>query len=395
MSSSGAPILRRKRPLQHMTTGSRSPIRSPLYTDEFQQSREEPFGRLVLKVGSVVLIVSAVFYRYVTPSSSAPMRDEDYRRAIIRQQRLKTVPPRIQQDDDADKVDTLPILPLLDPALSKRDAFGISEKYLSKKLDPAKATGDYGVIHEFLAEARKLRQDFSERYGGEESARALLQRSLRVLTTANKTISELDGVTLLVGRIQRAREKGEFKMAFAGQSAAAGYGNHHKQAYSYVIERLLSKPFGLLGLKLSIQNGAIHDIPIFPYMWCQKNHLGDELDFVSWDFGPTPPASLEAYIRHVIAEHPSTVLMFRDSFQADQRQRLIQKYVEAGVLAEPFVVDAQQAMAPYANIKDRVLPTGFQNWNEFGGPPGAPGKRRQNLSVQQHEVVGYWWLYIF
>ena len=35
------------------------------------------------------------------------------------------------------------------------------------------------------------------------------------------------------------------------------------------------------------------------------------------------------------------------------------------------------------------MPSGFQQWAEFGAPAGAPGKVRQNLTLKQHELFGW------
>ena len=64
-------------------------------------------------------------------------------------------------------------------------------------------------------------------------------------------------------------------------------------------------------------------------------------------------------------------------------------YVDAGVLVDPIIVDLQSAFAPYEKVKETHLPLGFQQWKEFGGPPGAPGKVRQNLTLKQHELYGW------
>jgi len=64
-------------------------------------------------------------------------------------------------------------------------------------------------------------------------------------------------------------------------------------------------------------------------------------------------------------------------------------YVDAGVLVEPIIIDLQAAFAPYANVKEEILPLGFQGWKEFGAPSGAPGKVRQNMTLRQHELYGW------
>lgn len=58
-------------------------------------------------------------------------------------------------------------------------------------------------------------------------------------------------------------------------------------------------------------------------------------------------------------------------------------------MQDPITIDLQAAFAPYKNVKEEILPPGFQQWKEFGAPPGAPGKVRQNLTLKQHELYGW------
>jgi hypothetical protein len=53
------------------------------------------------------------------------------------------------------------------------------------------------------------------------------------------------------------------------------------------------------------------------------------------------------------------------------------------------LVDVQAAAKPFLTAKTKVRPVGFQQWNDFGGPPGAPGKTKFHLSQKQHELVGW------
>jgi hypothetical protein len=68
---------------------------------------------------------------------------------------------------------------------------------------------------------------------------------------------------------------------------------------------------------------------------------------------------------------------------------IIYRYVNQGLLETPFVVDLQAAAEPFLTAKTQVRPVGFQQWNDFGGPPGAPGKTKFHLSEKQHELVGW------
>jgi hypothetical protein len=58
-------------------------------------------------------------------------------------------------------------------------------------------------------------------------------------------------------------------------------------------------------------------------------------------------------------------------------------------LVAPFFIDIQAAAEPFLLVKQALRPEGFREWNEFGSPPGAPGKTKLNLSRKQHELVGW------
>lgn len=65
------------------------------------------------------------------------------------------------------------------------------------------------------------------------------------------------------------------------------------------------------------------------------------------------------------------------------------RYVDAGVLTDPILVNLQSAISPFENVKESHLPPGFQDWKGFGAPAGAPGKVRQNMSLKQHALFGW------
>jgi hypothetical protein len=53
------------------------------------------------------------------------------------------------------------------------------------------------------------------------------------------------------------------------------------------------------------------------------------------------------------------------------------------------VIDLQAAAEPFLTAKTELRPVGFRQWNDFGGPPGAPGKTKFHISEKQHELVGW------
>lgn len=379
---------------------SQRSLRPSLYTSPRQ--RQEPFYVLFFKVGSTILVLSAVFYLVVNVTLLSHQNDGiiPYREHLL----VKHNDVSKEKKDD-NKVMILPTFTL--SAKSEFDAFGIAQTHFSNvsAIDAPKE------VVQFLQAAKQLRNDFSERYGGEISARALLERSLLVLQNHND-----DSQSAMALRIDHARrESGVLHMAFGGSATVAGYGNFFHQSFPFIMETMLKDPLELLGLTLQVRNGAVEHTSLLPYTWCRSNFLGNHVDVASMDFGNVPLQQLETVIRNMLGsqdeeEGAPPILVFRDSLQATERLSLLQRYVssadllqisfnishvsrnsyvDAGALLEPIIVDVHAAFAPFQNVKEEILPSGFQQWKEFGAPPGAPGKVRQNLSLRQHELLGW------
>ena len=304
---SSAPPLRRKRRLPHKSP--RSPLYSPLGRDRV---REEPFYITFLKTGSILLVLCMAGYLVLVLRASSYQEDDiPYREHLV----VKHVKENEQVKDDG-KVTTLPQFSL--GSSSQNDAFGIADKYLSNVGESAP-----NEVIQFLDAAKALRTEFSKRYGGEISARALLERSLVVL---KKNATAVDAMAL---RIQKARNTGGiFQVAIGGSSVAAGCGNFYHQSFPFVMERLMADLFGLLGLTLQVRNAAMEDVPVFPYTWCHSNFLGEDVDVASMDFGAIPVKHMDAMIRNMIGttKYPP-ILIFRDVMQVRERQSLLQRYV--------------------------------------------------------------------
>lgn len=296
-------LLRRKRSF------SQRSLRPSLYSR--RREREEPFHILFLKVGSTILALSTLFYIVVIRSFSRPSNDGiPYREHLL----VKHNELDFKQEDN--KVMILPTFTL--SAKSEHDAFGIADKYLSNVNDDAPKE-----ILQFLNAADQLRQEFSNRYGGELSARALLERSLVVLNNSNA-----DGSNALAFRIQQARqEDGVLNMAFGGGSAVAGNGNFFHQSFPFVMESILKDPLELLGLLFRVTNGAVEHASSFPYTWCKRNFLGDHVDVASLDFGSMSIQQLETVIRNMVGteQNPTPILVFRDSAQSNELILLLQR----------------------------------------------------------------------
>lgn len=267
----------------------------------------------VFKVGSTIFALCVVIY-VVSSNLSMPKRDGvPYREHLV----VKHTDKREEAKQDK-KLTVLPTFTSSEK--SKHDAFGIAEKHLS---DPVKSDTPM-YIKQFLDAAKKLRTQFADRYGGEGSVRALLERSVAVLKKDDNDSSRSNAMAF---RIHMARQNsGVLNMAFGGSSAVAGYGNFHDQSFPFVAAILLDA-MELLGLTLEVRNGAVEHTAVFPYTWCRSNFLGDNLDVSSMDFGTISPQQLEAVIRNMVGSQQEKVpiLVFRDSLKANERISLIQR----------------------------------------------------------------------
>jgi len=98
--------------------------------------------------------------------------------------------------------------------------------------------------------------------------------------------------------------------------------------------------------------------------------------------------AFEAYLRNAITMNQSPMLVLREYQYTQNRRDLIQKYVDVGAMIDPVVINMEAAFAPFKDLDESIVPLGFQDWIKFGGPDGAPGKTRSNLSLQQHDLIG-------
>ena len=268
--------------------------------EKHQMMMTLPFYLLVLQVGATIFIVCAfvaTISKWIYPPENEEFDDDD---AIV------------TNIEDAIKP-TEPSLPkwTLDDA-SPHDAFGIAERY----------EGD----GHFWKVAKTIRLDFSKRFGGEIAARAILQRGLSTFANNN----DVDDVKHTACRIQNAqRHQRPFKFAFGGYSVTVGRGNYFSQSFPLVMERILQRPFQVLGIDLQVRNAAIGGIPSFPYGFCMHNFWGFNADVVSWDYSMNEaggkPEGLEAYVRHVMMLEGAPKLIVKDTHMAVARRNLLKE----------------------------------------------------------------------
>jgi len=188
-----------------------------------------------------------------------------------------------------------------------------------------------------------------------------------------------------------------FHISFSGSTTVRGEGNTYKQAYPTILSSILTIPFQNLGIELVVRNAAIKNIASFPYGWCLNNYLGVEANVVSWDVGMNGRqdsiGAFEGFLRNVMVmnleEKEKPMVVVREASGIGTRRELLQKYVDIGALDDPILIDMEKATKPFLDLTDEITPPGFRNWLDFGGPEGAPGKTKSNLSRQQHEFIAW------
>ncbi|GAX11024.1 hypothetical protein FisN_2Lh553 [Fistulifera solaris] len=329
-----------------------------------KRKAEQPFIILVLQVGTS--LASFAFVLYTTYYFLVPLIENPSNQSL-------TV-----EDDDVLPFKDIP-LPIAETAppmpifnlTADRDPYTIAQRYFVEG-DP------------FWKAAQGLRTEFTERYGGENAARAILELGTSTFDWANADHTAC--------RIQRAKEeKRPFRIAFGGYSVTAGRGNLFSQSYPFQMEHILHTLFQLQGVELKVRNAAIGGCPSFPYGWCLPNFLGSDADVVSWDFSMNEaggdPSGLEAYIRHLLQMPHRPKLIVKDTHMATERRNLLQKY--SYLMVDAIVMHTDPAARPFLNRKEEYRPPGFQEWRKFGSPPGAPGQALHHPAVQEHTFIAW------
>ena len=347
---------------------------------------------------------------------------------------------------------TMPPLPEF--TLSKYsnwDAFGIFETMKEIDNNSEDIREAMGNPSAFWREARNMRMQFAELYGGENAARMLIDRGTTRFpsipisnnynnsnTGASDTAGSSDSQEIPPGppsdvvatacRLHQAKsENRPFRMAFGGYSVTAGRGNKHQDSYPFQLKGLLEPMLKAAGFSeaspLSVTNAAIGGVPSFPYGWCMLEFWGGGKDteegndsgiagipdVVSWDFGMNEasggPEGLEAYIRHLLSTYVTQTgtsnppkLIVKDHFTARYRKQVLAEY--SAILKDPVLLHTEHAVEPifdftqesakgYDEKEDWRRPLGFRKWREWGAPKGAPGQAVHHPAVQEHKLNGW------
>ena len=237
-----------------------------------------------------------------------------------------------------------------------------------------------------------VRQQFYDRYGGREAALQIFHRGVRAYGNSLQNTAQRF--------LHAAATNQPFVLAFAGYSVTVGRGNHYRQSFPFVLERVLQPlAHDALGdMPIVVRNAAIGGIPSFPYGFCFEHFLGPDASVVSWDYsmneGPPYGASvLESYLRHAQGQLRDTRPMVIVLDTNVQRCQLLQQYAEKGWVPDALCLGtAKDVIDDVKSLPTKPrdsLPEGFRDWDAFGAPPNCPGRGSWHPKRQEHELIGW------
>jgi hypothetical protein len=203
---------------------------------------DPPFHILVIQVGATLLTLCLVTYylwQGLFPSGTffdvaheeeteIPYGDDA---GINFQLDPEGVEAAAQTPTEAPTVPTAPPLPVWDLGEAARyDAFGIAESHQQSETD--------SITKTFWSTAESLRNQFAELYGGENAARAMMQRGLSVFPLNPDFQSPPSDLISTGCRILQAKEEQRpFRFTFGGYSVTVGRGNYFRQVRASQLQR--------------------------------------------------------------------------------------------------------------------------------------------------------------
>ena len=190
---------------------------------------DPPFYILVLQVGTALFVLCTVsfylyrkFVPYEPPEMEVEYYQDDYQYDNPQEEGV-VEEAVVASPTAAPTKPTPPPLPVWELGnASKFDAFAMAEKY---EEEAKEKRGDDNIQYKsFWAIARSLREQFADTYGGENAARAILERSMT--TFQNGTDSAPPGDLVHTAcRIKQAKDEDRpFKFTFGGYSVTVGRG---------------------------------------------------------------------------------------------------------------------------------------------------------------------------
>jgi hypothetical protein len=378
---------RRRRLNTHVELGGDSPPTQTAKNKKKKRRRydspEIPFWRLFLQVAAsllLILIICFGTYRLLHPYK-APVESNYGDDDTIGQEEEEEELELVIEPTRAPSPRTARPLPVweLSEQTKKFDAYGLVQQYTPSS-EP------------FWSLAETLRTAFSETYGGENAARAMLERGMSTFGSHENGEIPSD---LQATSCRLLNSQGDFKIVFGGYSVTVGRGNYFHQSFPFVMQTKLEALFDAVKIELEVRNAAIGGVPSLPYGWCLENFWGLDPDVVSWDYSMNEAGGiaqgLEAYLRQTqTLLHKKPKLIVKDTHMATERRKMLQKYVELGSsLVDPVVVHGDPAIEPFMAIEEKFRPIGFRDWRKFGAPPGAPGQAAHHPAKREHELYGW------
>ncbi|KAL3796749.1 hypothetical protein HJC23_010896 [Cyclotella cryptica] len=277
---------------------------------------------------------------------------------------------------------------------------GLNSKYTNQSSTSFSSTRE---------QIESIRSEFYTRYGGKEEALAMLKRGLK--TFAKKSWEEtshadsvfrtdsLKGTAMRLLKVklhheqQSSQDLPKFILSFGGYSVTVGRGNHFSQSFPFIFSSILKPLLQSLGLDLIVRNSAIGGIPSFPYGWCLPNFLGSDSHGISWDYGMNEGnggMGLESYLRHGLAGMQNSPPLFVMVDTKQVRLGVLQHYVDEGYLLDPIALGGKEAVKKeFLKMPESTRPKGFQKWDEWGAPQGAPGQSPWHPKKMEHELMGW------
>lgn len=333
----------------------------------------EPFVITVYKVcrGLTVLVIfgSLFFVSFARRSSSIPITLREAKMLEMAAQEKPAHVEVVMEEDEG--LDELPPMEL-NPDIAKHDAFGVAQQYLKN------------YTSSFMKQAQQLQADYSVLYGGIRPARHLLEN----------TLHEFGGDAWV--RLLQRKQNDVLHMVIIGQATAAGYGNLHRQAFSFHLHEIVEKVMSLFKIDFRVTNVAMEHTATFPYLWCIPEIVASSesteevtVDVVYLDLGLSMTAlDLELILRQMLGlADPAPLLILRDSKDDADRIELLQHYVDGGVLQSPVLMEWKDAVEPFLQVKSTRRPPGFLNWTQWGVSDSP--RKKMYWTVSQHKMVAW------
>lgn len=220
-----------------------------------------------------------------------------------------------------------------------------------------------------------IRSNFNERYKVEHDGGRRILDGEKLLEKGLRSFGSIENTARRI--LDASDAKRPFVMAFSGYSITVGRGNFYNQSFPFVAGRILEGPFReIFGIPLTVRNAAIGGIPSFPYAFCLDHFLGTDPDVVSWDYlmneQGKDPSIFEAFVRQVTNQLPKKPMVIMVETNA-ARMKMLDDYTKKGWLDDAIAIGKKDILDQKAIFggdsnptPEGKLPTGFQEWNEFG-----------------------------